>query len=268
MPELENEQEVNMLLSNRVAVITGGAKGIGRSIALKFADEGCSVAIADILEDMAKKTAAEIAGKGREALAIKCNVTDSKEVQNMVAEVIARFGKIDILVNDAGALPRSFPADEMPEEEWDKIVDLNLKSDFLCCKAAIPHMKKQKYGKIVNLSSIGALYPPAASVHYSAAKAGVLGLTYDLALELGAYNICVNAILPGAIPTDFWNLPPGADVEAVKANVGKGVVLGRAGTPEDIARVALFFASELSDYVTGSHLIVGGGMPLNPPMKR
>jgi 3-oxoacyl-[acyl-carrier protein] reductase len=257
-----------MLLANRVAIITGGARGIGRAIALKFAEEGCSVAIADILEDVAKKTAAEAAAKGREALAIKCNVTDSKQVKSMVSEVIAKFGKIDILVNDAGALPRSYAAEEMPEEEWDKVVNLNLKSDFLCSKEVIPYLKKQKYGKIVNLSSIGALYPPSASIHYSAAKAGVLGLTVDLALELGAFNITVNAILPGAIPTDFWNLPPNADIEAIKANVGKGIVMGRAGTPEDIARVALFFASELSGYVTGQYIVVGGGMPLQPPMKK
>jgi 3-oxoacyl-[acyl-carrier protein] reductase len=257
-----------MLLDNKVAIITGGAKGIGRGIALKFAEEGCCVAIADILEDVAGKTAAEIAGKGRRSLAIKCDVTDSKQVQNMVSKVIAEFGRIDILVNDAGALPRSFSAEELPEEEWDKIVDLNLKSDFLCSKAVIPHMKKLGHGKIVNLSSIGALYPPAASVHYAAAKAGVLGLTYDLALELGAYNICVNAILPGPVPSDFWNLPASADIEVIKANVGKGVVLGRAGTPEDIARVALFFASELSDFVTGTHIIAGGGQPLKPLMKK
>ena len=186
----------------------------------------------------------------------------------MVTEVINKFGKIDILVNDAGAMLSSFPAEDMPEEEWDKVIDLNLKSDFLCSKEVIPYMKKQRYGKIVNISSTGALYPPSASLHYASAKAGVLGLTVDLALELGAYNICVNAILPGAIPTDFWRLPPGADLEAIKANVGKGIVLGRAGTPEDVARVALFFASELSDYVTGVRLIVGGGMPLSPPMGR
>jgi len=127
-------------------------------------------------------------------------------------------------------------------------------------------MKARKYGKIVNLSSIGAIYPPGPnSMAYSAAKAGVLGLTNALALELGAFNITVNAICPGAIPTDFWNLPPTVDMEAVKQNVGKTIVMQRVGTPEDVARVALFFASELSDYVTGSYLIVGGGQPLNPP---
>jgi NAD(P)-dependent dehydrogenase (short-subunit alcohol dehydrogenase family) len=256
-----------MLLSNRVAIITGGARGIGRGTALKFAGEGCSVIIADLLEDQAKKTAGEVSQKGVKGLAIKCDVTDSKQVHAMVAEVMDKFGKIDILVNDAGAMFRVYPAEQMPEDNWEKVMNLNLKSDYLCAKEVIPHMKAQKYGKIVNLSSIGALYPPGPSLAYASAKAGVLGLTRALALELGAFNITVNAIMPGAIPTDFWNLPPTVDIEAVKANVGKGILMQRVGTPEDVARVALFFASELSDYVTGSYLIVGGGQPLSPPMK-
>jgi NAD(P)-dependent dehydrogenase (short-subunit alcohol dehydrogenase family) len=182
-----------MLLSNRVAIITGGAKGIGRGIALKFAGEGCSIAIADINDREANKTAADISKKGVEALATKCDVTDAKQVNDMVARVIAKFGKIDILVNDAGALPHEYNAVELPEAEWDKVINLNLKSDFLCCKAVLPHMMKKKYGKIINMSSIGATFPVAPGVHYSAAKAGVLGLTYDLAYECAAYNICVNA---------------------------------------------------------------------------
>jgi NAD(P)-dependent dehydrogenase (short-subunit alcohol dehydrogenase family) len=256
-----------MLLTNKVAIITGGARGIGRGTALKFADEGCSVIIADVLEEQAQKTAAEVALKGRKSLAVKCDVTNSQQVHKMVAEVIQQFGKIDILVNDAGAMFGTFAAENLPEEHWEKVFNLNLKSDYLCAREVIPYMKAQKYGKIVNLSSIGALYPPGPSLAYAAAKAGVLGLTVALALELGAFNITVNAILPGAIPTDFWNLPPTVDIEAVKKNVGKGILMQRVGTPEDVARVALFFASELSDYVTGSHLIVGGGQPLSPPMK-
>jgi 3-oxoacyl-[acyl-carrier protein] reductase len=256
-----------MLLSNRVAIITGGARGIGRGTALKFADEGCDVVIADLLEEQATKTAAEVAQKGRKGLAIKCDVTDSKQVHAMVADTISKFGKIDILVNDAGAMFGTFPAEKETEEHWEKVMSLNLKSDYLCAKEVIPYMKEQKYGKIVNLSSIGAVYPPGPSMAYASAKAGVLGLTRALALELGAFNITVNAIMPGAIPTDFWNLPPTVDMEAVKANVGKGILMQRVGTPEDVARVALFFASELSDYVTGESIIVGGGQPLSPPMK-
>jgi 3-oxoacyl-[acyl-carrier protein] reductase len=257
-----------MLLKDKVAIITGGARGIGRGIALKFASEGCSVAIFDILEDQARKTADEVTKLGTKGIAIKCDVTDAKQVHDAVAEVVEKLGEVDILVNDAGAIFGGGLISELPEETWDKTLNLNLKSDYLCVKEVVPFMKKKKYGKIISLSSIGALYPPGPSSAYSAAKAGVLGLTLALALELGEFNICVNAILPGAIPTDFWHLPPDADMEAIKENVGKGIVLQRVGTPEDIARVALFYASELSDYVTASHLIVGGGMPLSPPMKR
>ncbi len=255
-----------MLLTNRVAIITGGAKGIGRATALKFASEGCSVAIADLLEDQGQKTASEASQKGGKGLAIKCDVTNAQQVHDTVAKVLEKFGKIDILVNDAGAMFGTVMADQETEEHWQKVLNLNLKSDYLCIKEVIPHMKAQKYGKIVNLSSIGAVYPPGPSMAYAAAKAGVLGITRALALELAAFNITVNAIMPGAIPTDFWNLPPGVDIEAVKANVGRGIPLQRTGTPEDVARVALFFASELSDFVTGEKLIVGGGEPLKPPM--
>jgi 3-oxoacyl-[acyl-carrier protein] reductase len=255
-----------MLLENRVAIITGGARGIGRGTALKFASEGCNVVIADLLEDQAKKTADEVKQKGRKALAIKTDVTNGAQVHAMVAETIKEFGKVDILVNDAGAMFGMMAADKETDEHWEKVLNLNLKSDYLCAKEVIPYMKEKKYGKIVNLSSIGAIYPPGPCLAYASAKAGVLGLTKALALELGGFNITVNAILPGAIPTDFWNLPPTVDMEAVKANVGKTILMKRVGTPEDVARVALFFASELSDYVTGSYLIVGGGQPLTPPM--
>jgi NAD(P)-dependent dehydrogenase (short-subunit alcohol dehydrogenase family) len=251
-----------MMLSNRVAVITGGAKGIGRGIALKFASEGCSVAVVDILEERARKTAGEVSKMGVKGISLKCDVTNAKQVHTMVAEVIKEFGKIDILVNNAGAMFGSYSAWELPEENWNKTLDLNLKSNYLCTKEVIPFMKEKRYGKIINLSAIGAIYPPAGALAYSSAKAGVLGLTFDLALELGEFNIRVNAILPGAIPTDFWRLPPGADLEKIKEIEGKRIVLGRVGTPEDVAKVALFFASELADYVTGSYLIVGGGMPL------
>lgn len=251
-----------MMLSNRVAIITGGAKGIGGGIALKYASEGCSVAIADVLEERAKATAEEISKIGVKGISIKCDVTDSKQVHKMVTQVIKEFGKIDILVNNAGAMFKSFSAWELPEENWNNTINLNLKSNYLCAKEVIPYMKEKRSGNIINISAIGAIYPPSAALAYSSAKAGILGLTFDLALELGEFNVRVNAILPGAIPTDFWHLPPGADLEKIKDLEGKRIILGRVGTPEDVAKVALFFASELADYVTGSYLIVGGGMPL------
>lgn len=254
-----------MLLANTVAIITGGARGIGKGIALKFAEEGSSIVIADVLEPEAKATVKEVWEKGKEGTFIQCDVSDSRQVQDMVDQVISKFGKVDILVNNAGigGVPKSIT--EVSEEEWDRLLAINLKGVFLCCKAVVPYMKARKYGKIINISSLAAIAPPTSSIHYSAAKAGVLGLTRDLALELAPFNVCVNAILPGAIPTEMWNplIPPGMHKEDFFAGVGKTMVpMQRSGTPEDIAGAALFLASELSGYVTGDRILVGGGSPL------
>lgn len=153
--------------------------------------------------------------------------------------------------------------EDVTEEQWDKMLDLNLKSQFLCCKAVAPYMKEKKYGKIINISSLGAVHPAVSVVHYHSAKAGVLGLTYNLAFELAPFNICVNAILPGPIRTPFWEpVTKGIkDKDAYFAELAqKEVPLRRMGTPEDIARVATFLASELSAYVTGETIFVGGGL--------
>jgi len=254
-----------MLLSNKVAVITGGARGIGRGIALKFAEEGCSPVIADVLEAAARKTLEEVWEKGRDGLFIQCDVSDSSQVEDMVDQVISKLGKVDILVNNAaiGGVPKSIT--DISEEEWDRLLAINLKGVFLCCKAVVPHMKEKGYGKIINISSLGAIAPPAPNLNYSAAKAGILGLTLDLALELAPFNICVNAILPGAIRSDIWRplIPPGINEDDFFAEVGKTIApMQRVGTPEDVAGGALFLASDLSGYVTGDRIIVGGGAPL------
>jgi NAD(P)-dependent dehydrogenase (short-subunit alcohol dehydrogenase family) len=259
------KKEEYILLSNRVAIITGAARGIGKGIALKFAEEGASIVIADVVVDEAEKTIGEVLKKGREAIFVRCDVSVSRQVQEMVDQAIRKFGKADILVNNAGigGVPKSIT--EISEEEWDRLLSINLKGYFLCCKAVVPHMKNKGYGKIINISSMAAISPPAPTIHYSAAKAGVLGLTLDLALELAPFNICVNAILPGAIPTDMWNLaiPPGINKEDFFKEVGKmASPMQRVGTPEDIAGVALFLASDLSAYVTGDRILVGGGAPL------
>lgn len=256
-----------MLLSNRVAIITGGARGIGRGIALKFADEGCSIIIADVLVEEARKTLEEISEKGREAIFVQCDVSNSRQVQDLVEQTINRFGKVDILVNNAGISGAIKSIVDVSEEEWDRLLAINLKGVFLCCKAVVPYMKKKGYGKIINISSSAAIAPPAPLIHYSASKTGVLGLTRDLALELAPLNICVNAILPGLIPTDMWDnlqvFPPGVKKEDVFAEMGKMLApMQRVGTPEDIAGAALFLASDLSAYVTGDRIIVGGGYPL------
>jgi len=257
-----------MLLSNRVAIISGGAKGIGRGIALKFAEEGCAVTIADVLEKEGKRTSQELSKKGVEGVFVKCDVTDSRQVMDMAEQVISKFGKVDILVNNAGAFGPPIPTTDITEEAWDRMLNLNLKGVFLCCKAVIPHMIEKRYGKIINISSASAIAGGPLQVHYSAAKGGVLSMTLALAVELGRYNICVNAILPGIIRTDPWHpsVPPGIDEDKFFQQLGeKLVLLQRVGTPEDVAVVALFLASDLSRYVTGDRVLVGGGVPLMPP---
>jgi NAD(P)-dependent dehydrogenase (short-subunit alcohol dehydrogenase family) len=253
-----------MLLSNRVAIITGGARGIGKGIALKFADEGCSIVIVDLLEAEAKKTLEEILNKGRGGLFFQCDVSDSHQVNDMVDKVINKFGKVDILVNNAGIGHEVKSITEVTEEEWDKVLSVDLKSVFLCCKAVVPYMKEKQYGKIINISSGAAIRPPAPTIAYTAAKTGILGLTLDLALELAPLNICVNAILPGAIITDMWDfhLPAGINREDYYREMGKIFSpMQRMGTPGDIAGAALFLASDLSSYVTGERIFVGGGIP-------
>jgi len=265
-----------MLLSNRVAIITGGATGIGRSIAVKFAQEGCDVAIADINLKEANETLSQVKERGGEGLAVECDITDSNQVRNMVDRVISTFGKIDILVNNAGAgslgigdeLPPPRGVANVTEEKWDKVVALNLKGAFLCCKHVVPHMKGKRYGKIINVSTLGWIDPPTIAPDYHAAKAGVVGLTHDMACELGPFSIHVNAILPGPIRTPFYDgmLKSKTDEEkdAFFEAVGKTTPLQRVGVPEDVAGVALFLASELSAYVTGASIPVGGGLPLRP----
>jgi NAD(P)-dependent dehydrogenase (short-subunit alcohol dehydrogenase family) len=257
-----------VLLENRVAIITGGAIGIGRGIALKFAGEGCSIVIADIDESSGKKTAEDVSKLGKEGLFIRCNVTDSRQVQDTVNTTIKKFKKIDILVNNAGGVPgvKGGSIEETTEEEWDRIIDLNLKGTFLCCKAVVPYMKAQKSGKIINFSSMGAVHPPDSIVHYHAAKGGVLGLTTNLAFELAKFNIRVNAILPGPVRSEFFRdiLKTKPDTEAFFTMLAQRTPLKRLGTPEDIAGATLFLASDLSSFVTGEALHVGGGLPLTP----
>ena len=259
-----------MLLENRVALITGGAKGIGRGIAIKFAEEGCDVIVNALHIEGAQKVSDEVKALGRKSLAIKADVSDSAEVNDMVAQTIKEFDKIDILVNNAGgiSLATGGAINDVTEEDWDRIIGINLKGQFLCCKAVVPYMKKNKYGKIINVSSMGAIHPPAPIAHYHSAKGGILGLTYNLALELARLNITVNAILPGPIRSEFFNKmlkeASEKEAEAFFEKLGKRVPMQRIGTPEDIAGVALFLASELSSYVTGEAICVGGGLPLPP----
>ena len=258
-----------MLLKDRVALITGGAKGMGRSMAEKFAAEGCKVAIADIATDEGMKVLAEIKDKGGEGLALTCDVTDINQIMETVAKVIDAYGKIDILVNNAGTIAQHKDIEDLTEEDWDRVMNLNLKSHFLFCKFVVPHMKKAGYGRIIGISSIGAIQPPAHEIHYNTAKSGIIGFTYDLGKTLAPLGITVNAILPGPIRTSFYerSIKDMSDAEQdtfFNEMLAKKVPMHRIGTPEDIARVALFLASELGDYVTCETICVGGGLPQQP----
>jgi NAD(P)-dependent dehydrogenase (short-subunit alcohol dehydrogenase family) len=252
-----------MFLKERVAIVTGSATGIGRGTAIRLAEEGCSIVAADIKDTEAKVTVDTITCKGGRAIFVHCDVTSKKEILDMVAQAIQKFGKIDILVNCAGGVPGNQGLlNEISEELWNKVMDLDLKNVFLCCQAVVPYMQKQGYGKIVNISSIGACHPSVSVTHYHAAKAGVVGLTYNMAFELAGQNITV---LPGPIRTPFWDpvikgvVDPDARFEAIAK---KEIPMQRLGTPEDIAGVVLFFASDMSSYVTGQILIAAGGQPL------
>jgi len=268
-----------MLLPDKVAIINGGATGMGRATAIKFAEEGCSSVIADVNEAGAMETVKEVEKRGKECLFVNCDITDLEQIKNCVDRTVKKFGTVHILVGCAGGTPRTKAG--APRQTggrpkrgvanldgafWDVMLDLNLKGHAFFCKEVAPYLIKQKFGKIVLISSLGVFSPPMPSSEYHSAKAGILGLVYNVAFELALYNINVNAILPGPIKTPFYD-PLMANLSEKEKEVrfeemGKSVPLQRIGTAEDIANVVLFFASEMSSYVTGETLIVGGGKPL------
>ncbi len=251
-----------MLLEKKVAIITGGARGIGRAIAVRFAQEGCSTVIADLRDDDAAETLTQISRTGSEGLYARCDVSSREQARGMVDEIIRRFGRIDILVNDAAVSPpeRSFLS--ITDEQWDRVLAVNLKGVFLCCQAVLPQMRSQKCGRIINVGSVGAVAPSKTIADYCVAKSGVLMLTQCLALEFAEDNICVNALLPGITRTDFHDAirPSEIPKDQYFAGLARTIPLGRVADPEDIADVALFLASDLSRYVTGDRILVSGGL--------
>jgi len=241
-------------LDQKVAVITGGARGIGKQIALTFAREGANIVIGDMIDMEA--AAQEVKALGREAITIKTDVSNKADVQNLVDAAINNFKKIDIMVNSAG-IQRHAPFLEMPEENWDAVVDVNLKGTFLCIQAAARYMVERKYGKIINIASTAGLVAATSPVNYGASKHGVVGLTRVCARDLGPYGINVNAIAPGVIITDLTYMREAPEQFIEEAR--KAAALKRTGTPQDIANLALFLASDESSFISGQVIASDGG---------
>ena len=246
-----------MLLQDKVSIITGGARGIGKAIAETFAREGSAVVIADINKDAASKTANEINNSTKvKTLALEVDVSNKKSVDSMVKKTIDKFGKIDVLVNNAG-VQEPTPFLDFTEELWDKIIDINLKGTFLCSQAVAKEMVKRKSGKIINISSCSGIHPNPGETAYGASKAGMLALTRDNAFELGKYGINVNAILPGL--TDTYLTRQSILNDKTEPIWIEKTALKRIGKVEDQANVVLFLASYLSGHVTGEGIIVSAG---------
>jgi 3-oxoacyl-[acyl-carrier protein] reductase len=244
----------------RVAIVTGAARGIGFATAQRFAAEGAAVAILDLDEAQAVEAAARIDGT---ALGVGCNVSDSANVEAAVSRVVGELGGIHILVNNAG-ITRDNLLFKMTEEDWDQVIGVHLKGAFLMTKAAQAHFVAQKYGKIVNLSSVSAL-GNRGQANYSAAKMGIQGFTRTLGIELGPYGVNANAIAPGFIATDMTDATAarvGMDVESFRAAAAASNPVRRVGFPEDIAAAAAFLASDEASYITGQTLYVDGGAKL------
>jgi 3-oxoacyl-[acyl-carrier protein] reductase len=244
-----------MRLQDRAAIITGAAGGIGRAAALRFAQEGARVAVADLREDDAQKTVELITAQGGQAVAIGVNVAKRDSVQAMVDRALEAFGQIDILVNNAGIL-RDARLVKMTEEEFDSVISVNLKGVFNCTQAVAQHMIDRNYGRIVNTTSVVALYGNFGQTNYIAAKAGVIGMTKTWSRELGPKGITVNAVAPGFIATDMTAGMPEKVIEMMKGKVP----LGRMGTAEDVANAYLWLASDDASYVNGAVISVDGGV--------
>jgi 3-oxoacyl-[acyl-carrier protein] reductase len=242
-------------LSTKTALITGGGRGIGREIALRMAEAGCNVAISDLDLDTAQVTASDIEKLGRKALAIKADVSKEADVESMFKTFIDSFGNMDILVNNAG-ITRDGLIVRMKEADWDLVLNVNLKSAFLCCKEAARPMMKARTGKIVNIASVVGLMGNAGQANYSASKAGLIGLTKTLAREFASRSINVNAVAPGFIRTAMTDKLTDAEKEKLSSNIP----MAKLGSPMDVANAVLFLSSPLADYITGQVLTVDGGL--------
>jgi 3-oxoacyl-[acyl-carrier protein] reductase len=247
-------------LDGRVAFVTGAGRGIGAATALRLAEDGASVVLADIDQDGCKQVAAEIKDAGSQALAVSCNVSVREDVEAAFQQTIEHFGQLDILINNAGVL-RDNLLFKMSDDDWETVMNVHLKGAFLCSRAAQAQMVKQKYGRIISLSSVSAL-GNRGQANYATAKAGLQGLTRTLAIELGPFGITANAVAPGFIDTEMTRATSrrqGHDPQQVIEMAAKSIPVRRVGQPRDVANVICFLASEEAGFVSGQVIYVAGG---------
>ncbi len=247
-------------LDGRVAIITGGGHGIGKAYAVRLAAEGAKVVIAELDGDAASAVATELTAQGFDVFAVQTDVANEASVNNMAAQTITQFGRIDVLVNNAAifaTVPMSrSPFDEITVEEWDRMMSVNVKGTWLASRAVVPQMRKQAYGKIINVSSGTALKGSPSRIHYVTSKAGILGFTKTLANEVGKDGICVNCVAPGSTLSEE---NPDDDILKMRAQAANTRALKRVQTPTDLTGAVVFFASADSDFITGQTLVVDGG---------
>jgi NAD(P)-dependent dehydrogenase (short-subunit alcohol dehydrogenase family) len=250
--------EVKMRLENKVAIVTGGSRGIGKGICLRFAEEGAFLVINhyDTDDSAATRTLDKVKKMGVKALVIKADIRDEKQVEDMVKKTIEEYGKIHILVNNAGVL-KDRSIKKMTLEEWDYVLDTNLKGAFLCTRAVAPYMMETKCGKIVNIGS-RAMWGNPCQANYTASKGGLVSMTRGLALELARYNINVNCVAPGLVYTEMVETMK----EDLKERLFQAQLTDKIGTPRDIANVVLFLASDEADYIMGETILADGGRTL------
>jgi len=248
-------KEDKMRLKDRVALVTGGARGIGQAIAMTFAREGADIVVADVNLEIAQKTALEIEALGRKALALEMDLTNYEKVEEGINKILDKMGKVDILVNNAGITKDNLLL-RMSQADWDAVINVNLKGTFNCIKAVTRPMIKQRSGRIISIASIIGLMGNPGQANYAASKAGIIALTKTVAKELASRNINANAVAPGFIQTEMTAKLP----EDIKKKMLEAIPLAKLGTPQDVANTCLFLASDESSYITGQVITIDGGM--------